>query len=128
LQTAEGRHPAGARQVASPPVADPGPLVQVTAPRRRSAPSVALSGDRLRQAHKAAKRADTASGALFDRRLAEALMLGEGQPVERQAAMFLRTAVTLEIAAERKAWPERIAGLPDRRAKSPRTAAEAVFG
>ncbi len=33
----------------------------------------------------------------------------------------------LEIAAERKGWPERIPGLPDR-TRSRRAAAEAVFG
>jgi hypothetical protein len=32
----------------------------------------------------------------------------------------------LEIATERRGWPERIAGLPERRPKSPRAAAEAV--
>jgi hypothetical protein len=53
--------------------------------------------------------------------MAEALTLAKGQPVERAVAMLLRTAVMLEIAAERKGWPDRIAGLPDR-TRSPRAA------
>jgi hypothetical protein len=69
--------------------------------------------DRLHQAYQAAKRADRLSGALYDRWMAEALSLSKGQPVERAVAMLLRTAVMLEIAAERKGWPDRIAGLPD---------------
>lgn len=83
--------------------------------------------DRLRQAHRSAKAADRLSSALFDRWMAEALMFSKGQPVERAAAMLLRTAVMLEIAAERKGWPERIAGLPDRGSRSSRAAAEALF-
>ncbi len=82
--------------------------------------------DRLRQAHRAAKAADRLSGALYDRWLADALMLSKGQPIERAAAMLFRTAVMLEIAAERKYWPNRIPGLPDR-TRAPRAEAEAVF-
>jgi len=83
--------------------------------------------ERLRMAHKAAKRADSLSGALFDRWMAEALTLGKGQPVERQATMILRTAVMLEIAAERKAWPEHIVGLPDTRRRAPRIIVEGAL-
>jgi hypothetical protein len=69
--------------------------------------------DRLHQAYRAAKAADRQSSALFDRWMAEALMLAKGQPVERATVMLYRTAVMLEIAAERKGWPDRIPGLPD---------------
>jgi hypothetical protein len=70
---------------------------------------------RLHQAYRAAKAADRLSGALYDRWMAEALMLVKGQPIERAVAMLHRTAVMLEIAAERKGWPDRITGLPDAR-------------
>ncbi len=82
--------------------------------------------DRLRLAYKAAKAADRLSAALFDRWMSDALMLSKGQPIERAVAMLLRTAVMLEIAAERKGWPDRIAGLPDIQ-RSRRAEAEAVF-
>jgi hypothetical protein len=59
--------------------------------------------------------------------MADALSLSKGQPIERAVAMLLRTAVMLEIAAERKGWPDRITGLPDKAPRSPRAAAEAVF-
>jgi hypothetical protein len=81
--------------------------------------------DRLHQAYSAAKAADRQSAALFDRWMAEVLMHVKGQPIERATTMLHRTAVMLEIAAERKGWPDRIAGLPDR---SPRAPAEALFG
>jgi hypothetical protein len=68
---------------------------------------------RLHLAYRAAKAADWLSGALYDRWMAEAPSLCKGQPVDRATVMLLRTAVMLEIAAERKSWPDRIAGLPD---------------
>jgi hypothetical protein len=40
--------------------------------------------------------------------------------------MMLRTAARLEIAGERKGWPDRIAGLPDG-TRSPRAAVDALF-
>jgi hypothetical protein len=83
--------------------------------------------DRLRRAHKAAKRADSLSGALFDRWMADALTLSKGQPVERQAAMQVRTAIMLEIAAERLGWPERIVGLPDAARRAPRIVIEGAL-
>jgi hypothetical protein len=43
---------------------------------------------------------------------------------QRAATMLVRMAVCLEVLAERKSWPERITGLPDR---SPRAEAEAAF-
>ena len=70
--------------------------------------------------------ADKLSGALFDRWMADALMLSQGQPVERAAAVPLRTAVMLEIAAEQKVVAPH-SRLPDK-ARSPRAEAEAVFG
>jgi hypothetical protein len=65
---------------------------------------------------------------LYDRWLFEALSLVKGQPIDRASAMLRRTAVMLEIAAERKGWRDRIAGLPDRGSTSPRAEAEALFG
>jgi hypothetical protein len=56
--------------------------------------------DRLHRAYRAAKAAGL-SNALFDRWRAEAVSHSKGQPVERATALF-RTAVMLEIAAERK--------------------------
>jgi hypothetical protein len=47
--------------------------------------------------------------------------------VERATAMLHRIAVMLEIAGERKGWPDRIVGLPDR-TWSPRAEVEAAFG
>jgi hypothetical protein len=90
--------------------------------------TVTLEGtkDRLHGAYRAAKAADRQSSALFDRSTAEVLTLPKGQPVERAVAMLLRTAVMLEIAADRKGWPDRIAGLPDRQ-RSPRASADGVF-
>jgi hypothetical protein len=52
--------------------------------------------------------------------MAEALSLCKGQPVDHATVMLHRTAVMLEIAAERKGWPDRITGLSDRRAIPPR--------
>ena len=83
--------------------------------------------ERLRKAHRAAKRADALAGALFDRWMAETLTLGKGQPVERQAAMLLRTALMLEIVAERKGWPEHIVGLPDTKRRAPRIVVEGAL-
>jgi hypothetical protein len=83
---------------------------------------------RLHQAYRAAKAADRLSGALFDRWMSEALMFAKGQPVDRATTMLLRTAIALEIAADRKGWPDRIRGLPDRGPKAAaREAAEAAF-
>jgi hypothetical protein len=92
----------------------------VDSPMPKIAVTLESVKDRLRRAHKAAKRADSLSGALFDKWMAEALTLGKGQPVERQAAMQVRTAIMLEIAAERRGWPEHIEGLPDAAAGRPR--------
>jgi hypothetical protein len=47
--------------------------------------------------------------------------------MERATVMLRRIAVMLEIAAERKGWPDRIVGLPDK-TRSPRAEAEAAFG
>jgi hypothetical protein len=41
--------------------------------------------------------------------------------------MLYRTAMMLEIAAEWKGWPDRIAGLPGQGSMSPRAEAEALF-
>jgi hypothetical protein len=61
--------------------------------------------------------------------MADALTLSKGQPAERAAAMMVRTAVMLELAAGRKGWPDRISGFPDRGSRSrARAAADAVFG
>jgi endonuclease/exonuclease/phosphatase family protein len=62
---------------------------------------------RLHQAYAAAKPAARLSCALFDRWMADALTLSKGQPVDRATVMLHRTAVMLEIAAERKGWPDR---------------------
>jgi hypothetical protein len=82
---------------------------------------------RLHQAYRAAKAADRLAGALYDRWMADVLTASKGQPVERATVMLHRTAVMLEIAAERKGWPDWIVGLPDRGPRSPRAEAEAVF-
>jgi hypothetical protein len=89
--------------------------------------TVTLEGtkDRLHRAYRAAKAADRQSSALFDRWMADALTLSKGQPVDRAVAMLLRTAVMLEISAERKGWPNRIAGLADQGQSE--AEAEAVF-
>jgi hypothetical protein len=81
---------------------------------------------RLHRAYKAAKAADRLSSALFGRWMSEVLMLAKGQPIERATTMLHRTAVMLEICAERKGWPDRITGIPDR-TQSLRDDAEAVF-
>jgi hypothetical protein len=83
---------------------------------------------RLHRAYSAAKAADRLSGALFDRWMSEALMFAKGQPMDRAAATLLRTAIALEIAADRKGWPDRIRGLLDRGPRAAaREAAEAAF-
>jgi hypothetical protein len=58
--------------------------------------------------------------------MADALALAKGQLVERATVMLYRTAVMLEIAAEKRGWPDHITGLPDW-TRSPRGEAEAVF-
>ena len=80
--------------------------------------------DRFRAAHRAAKASDKLTAALYDRLAADTLLAVKGQPAERAATMFVRMAVCLEVLAERRGWPERIAGLPDR---TRRADAEAVF-
>ncbi len=82
--------------------------------------------DRFTRARKAACSADRLSSALYDRFAAETLLAVKGQPAERAATMLVRMAVALEVLAERKGWPERIPGLPDRQ-RLPRAAAEALF-
>jgi hypothetical protein len=79
--------------------------------------------ERLRTAHRAATKADYLSVALFDQWMAEALTLSKGQSVDRAAAMLLRTAAMLEIAAECRGWPKRVSGLPGAQAKRQATAA-----
>jgi hypothetical protein len=34
-----------------------------------------------------------------------------GQPIERACAMLVQTAIMLEIAVDRRGWPERILGM-----------------
>ena len=80
--------------------------------------------ERFTQARKAACSTDRLSAALYDRLAAETLLAVKGQSAERAATMLFRMAVALEVLAERKGWPDKIAGLPDR---SPRSEAEAVF-
>jgi hypothetical protein len=80
--------------------------------------------ERFTHARKACS-ADKLAGALYDRLAAETLLAVKGQPAERAATMLIRMAVCLEVLAEWKGWPDRIAGLPDRTA---RDEAEALFG
>ncbi len=77
------------------------------------APAVTLeqAEERFRSAHRAARRADNLSAALYDRWAAETLMHIRGQPRERACAMLVRTAIMLEIAVDRRGWPERIVGM-----------------
>ena len=77
------------------------------------APAVTLeqAKERFRSAHQAARRADSLSAALYDRWAAETLMHIRGQPRDRACAMLVRTAIMLEIAVDRRGWPERIVGL-----------------
>jgi hypothetical protein len=76
---------------------------------------------------KAARDADRLSGAFIDRIAADVLMAAKGASPERAATMLVRMAVALEVLAER-GWPEKIAGMPNKRPSSPRAAAEAAFG
>jgi hypothetical protein len=73
------------------------------------------------------RRGPAIAAALFDRFAAETLLAVKGQPAERAATMFFRMAVALEVLAERKGWPERIAGLPDARQRR-RATVEATAG
>ncbi len=83
--------------------------------------------ERFTQARKAACSADRLSSALYDRLAAETLLAIKGQPAERAATMLIRMAVCLEVLAEYRGWPERVADLPDRAPRSRRAEAEAVF-
>jgi hypothetical protein len=83
--------------------------------------------ERFNNACRAARDADRLTAALYDRLAADTLLAAKGQPPERACTMLMRMAVALEVLAERRGWPERIHGLPDRQQKSPRAVAEAVF-
>jgi hypothetical protein len=83
---------------------------------------------RPHRAFRAAKAADHLTRALLRPMVCGRSFALEGATVERAAAMLLRTAVLLEICAEKKGWPDRIVGLPDREPNAAaRAAAEAVF-
>jgi len=76
---------------------------------------------RAKRAHQAARGGDTISAALYDRIYATALASAADQPEEVAAAMYVRTAICLEVLADMRGWPARIvAGLTaPRRASRP---------
>lgn len=67
---------------------------------------------RMSRAREAARKADPLSAALFDRWYATALSSAASQPDGVAAAMYVKTAICLEVLAEMKGWPEgRVAGV-----------------
>jgi hypothetical protein len=60
-----------------------------------------------RAAHKAATAADPIMRAVYDRWLAETLLVVRGAPSEAAAEMFRRMRIGFQIAADRTTWPLR---------------------
>ncbi len=60
---------------------------------------------RAKRAHQAARAGDDLSAALYDRIYATALSSAADQPEAVAAAMYMRTAICLEVLTEMKGWP-----------------------
>ena len=75
---------------------------------------IAITLDQAKQcfarAHAAAVKVEPLSKVLFDRWKAELLLAAHGEPEDVRAVMHYKLALALEILAERKAWPDSIAG------------------
>jgi len=60
---------------------------------------------RAKRAHQVARAGDTVAAALYDRIYATAVMSAANQPVAVATAMYMRTAICLEVLTEMRGWP-----------------------
>jgi hypothetical protein len=65
---------------------------------------------RFQRAHAAALKADPLCQMIFERWRADMLAAGRGEPEEVRAVMHWKLAIVFEVLAERKRWPDSIAG------------------
>ena len=68
--------------------------------------------DRFRAARRAVRDSDKLGCRLLQPPRADTLLAIKGQPVGRQATMLVQMAVAMEVLADRKGLPDRIARLP----------------
>jgi hypothetical protein len=67
---------------------------------------------RAKRAHQVARAGDAVAAALYDRIYATAVTSAEKQPTAVARAMYLRTAICLEVLTEMRGWPSGVvAGL-----------------
>jgi hypothetical protein len=75
---------------------------------RSAASPLAAARERCRRAYHAARKADVPIAGLIDRWWAETLMMVDDQPAGRATVMLVRTAIMLEVVADRAGWPDRM--------------------
>jgi hypothetical protein len=64
---------------------------------------------RAKQAHQAAPAGDAVAAALYDRIYATEVTSAEKQPAAVATAMYVRTAICLEVLTEMRGWPVGVA-------------------